>query len=74
MKFDHSKLDALMRERNMTTAELANAAGIKYDGLRKLQKRRRGEPLGSTLLKIAGVLNVQPYELYRKASGEAGAR
>ena len=59
-------LGKIMKEKNITTQELAEKTGITKQTLDQYRSGRRKEPSFSNGLKIADALGVDPHELIAK--------
>ncbi len=59
------RLDALLKERGMTVAELARRVGVTVANLSVLKNNRARAIRFSTLTALCEVLNCQPGDLFR---------
>lgn len=54
------RLDAAMKDRNVSVSALAKAVGVSYQGIKKAVDGKTKEMDASNLLKIAGYLKISP--------------
>lgn len=66
--------DARREELHLTKAELARRAGVKPEAIRRLLSAEKPNPTLSTLVALAGALDLEIRPVAREATGSARAR
>lgn len=59
-------LGEVMRERGITSAELAELSGVPLRSITEYRSARRKEPSLSTGLRLADAMEIDPHEFYRE--------